>query len=199
MKKLVLKFGVYRGHSIRQLAKQFEPETVYGFDSFNGLTESWYIYKPGDMATDIPRNLPKNVDLVIGLIENSLPQFLESQNGSRIKFIHIDVDTYNTTKFILNTLKDNIDNDTIILFDEYWQWNGNNCHEKLALSEFLSENPNIKMTQINDRCFVSRSLKTFCVSDYLRLICRPRKALRLLWDRIKIPQGTSQAFKVVST
>jgi len=42
---LFMEFGVWHGHSIRQIARAMEKhgviQSVYGFDSFLGLPESW--------------------------------------------------------------------------------------------------------------------------------------------------------------
>ncbi len=42
---LVLEFGVSRGTTINHIAKKLPNQTVYGFDSFEGLPEEWQLNK----------------------------------------------------------------------------------------------------------------------------------------------------------
>ena len=55
-------------------------------------------------------NLPKvnpNVQLVKGWFNETLPEFIRKEN-SEVAFLHIDCDTYESTKYVLNTLKEKI-------------------------------------------------------------------------------------------
>ena len=67
-------FGVHQGASIRRFAKALsragDDRTVYGFDSFQGLSEEWtgQIGHPQgtfDVGGRLPR-VPRNVELVPG-------------------------------------------------------------------------------------------------------------------------------------
>ena len=49
----------------------------------------------------------------------------------------MDVDTYETTKFILETIKPNLINGAIILFDELYNFEGWDVGEYKALLKFL--------------------------------------------------------------
>lgn len=63
-------------------------------------------------------------------------------NNKKISFIHIDCDIYSSTKYIFDTVKDYLDENCIIVFDEllnYAGFDGDNGELK-ALYEFLSEN-----------------------------------------------------------
>ena len=68
---LYLEFGVARGKSIRWIAEKASKHLVHGFDSFEGIPESWN----GNIAGTFNRrgNLPKvpeNVKLHIGMFAN---------------------------------------------------------------------------------------------------------------------------------
>ena len=63
--------------------------------------------------------------------------FLE--NVEKINFIHIDVDTYETTKFILNQTKNHMVDNSIILFDDLYNFSGWSVGEYKALQEVYKE------------------------------------------------------------
>ena len=67
---------------------------IYTFDSFEGLPDVW---------------LPENVSIIEGLIQETLPNFLELVEGveitggmkihqTKISVLHLDCDMYPTTK-----------------------------------------------------------------------------------------------------
>jgi hypothetical protein len=65
-------------------------------------------------------NLPQvngNVKLIKGWFNETLLNFIQTQN-KKVSFIHLDADLYSSTKYILDVLKDYIDRDCIIVFDE---------------------------------------------------------------------------------
>jgi len=135
-----LEFGVWKGRTINYLSR-FVKE-IYGFDSFKGLREDWVGVenKPKgkfDLGEKIP-SLNKNVLPVKGWIQDTLEIFLQEKKPE-IKFIHIDVDTYETTKFILEKTKPYMAKNTIILFDELYNFPGWDVGEYKALTEVFSE------------------------------------------------------------
>lgn len=139
---LWLEFGVFTGKSINYISS-FTNNTVYGFDSFHGLPEDWRDgYSKG--MFDMEGNLPKvnnNVQLITGWFDNTLNSFMK-KNNKKISFIHIDCDLYSSTKYVLSNLKEYIDKNCIILFDElvnYPDYDGENG-ELRALYEFIDEN-----------------------------------------------------------
>ena len=100
---LHLEFGVYKGNSINLLADLKPNVTWYGFDSFVGLPEDWTIgAKAGAFSTD--GKLPfvrRNVQLVAGFFEQTMPSFIAEHRGEKIAFLHIDCDLYSSTKTVL--------------------------------------------------------------------------------------------------
>ena len=139
---LWLEFGVASGNTINYISK-FTNNTVYGFDSFEGLPEKW---RDGMEKGFFSRNgiLPQvnsNVKLIKGWFNETLVDFIKIQN-KKISFIHIDCDLYSSTKYVLDTLINYIDNNCIIIFDElvnYPGFDGDNGELK-AFYEFITEN-----------------------------------------------------------
>ena len=139
---LWLEFGVASGKTINYISK-FTNNTVYGFDSFEGLPEKW---RDGFDKGTFNRNgnLPhvnRNVELIKGWFNETLQNFIKTQN-KKVSFIHIDVDLYSSTKYIFDVLKDYIDTDCIIVFDELVNYPGfdGDKGELKAFYEFITEN-----------------------------------------------------------
>ncbi|HEY4832271.1 MAG TPA: TylF/MycF/NovP-related O-methyltransferase, partial [Waddliaceae bacterium] len=119
---------------------------IFGFDSFEGLPETW------DRAdSEVPQGtfamrndqLPivlHNVRLVKGLFKNTLPKFKQTTlKNAPIAFLHIDVDIYSSTKDVLDNLQDHIVPGTIIVFDEFYNYEGYDRNEFKAFHEFLKK------------------------------------------------------------
>lgn len=136
---LFLEFGVFSGTSINQIAKLKPEDAVYGFDSFEGLPEKWRDGFDAEMfkMPSLPE-VEKNVVLIKGLFNETLPSFLEFHPGS-CSFIHIDCDIYSSTKTVLTLLANRIVPGTVIVFDEYFNYPTWEEHEHKALIEFLHD------------------------------------------------------------
>ena len=139
---LWLEFGVFSGRTINYISN-FTSEKVYGFDSFEGLPENW---REGidkgrfNMNGNLPQ-VNNNVELVKGWFNETLPDFIKTQN-KKVSFIHMDADLYSSTKCIFDNLKDYIDVDCIIVFDELLNYPGfdGETGELKAFYEFVTEN-----------------------------------------------------------
>ena len=121
---LWLEFGVASGNTINYISK-FTYDKVYGFDSFEGLPEKW---RDGFDKGAFNRNgefpqVNQNVELIKGWFNETLVDFIKIHN-KKVSFIHIDADLYSSAKFILDTLKDYMDYDCIIVFDELVNYPG---------------------------------------------------------------------------
>ena len=140
-----LEFGVFKGGSINLFSEYLSPlsKKIYGFDSFEGLREDWkghVFYPKGSLSLN--KKLPdvkKNVYLNQGWIQDTLPTFLKQEKVNKINFIHIDVDTYETTKFILSQTKELMSENAVILFDDLYNFSGWSVGEYKALQEVYSE------------------------------------------------------------
>jgi hypothetical protein len=146
-----LEFGVFNGRTINLISK-YTDSLVYGFDTFSGLPESWkvsdelnikkgfYSYKDFAKENGLNDDLPlvnENVRLIVGLFSDSLPKFIKNQE---ITFIHVDCDTYNSTKDIFNFCTNNIKNNCIIVFDELINYPNYHEHEFKAFVEWVDGN-----------------------------------------------------------
>ena len=139
---LWLEFGVDSGKTITFISK-FTTDKVYGFDSFEGLPERW---RDGFEKGAFNRHglLPEvngNVELVKGWFNETLVDFIQTQN-KKVSFIHMDADLYSSTKYVLDILKNYMDKDCIIVFDEMLNYPGFDREngELRAFYEFITEN-----------------------------------------------------------
>jgi cytidyltransferase-like protein len=135
---LILEFGVYQGRTINYIALKFPNNTIYGFDSFEGLPEEWNDKNPKGIYT-LNGNLPKvekNVELIKGWFNETLPSFI-NDHKSPISLLHVDCDIYSSTACVLESLKDQIVDGTVVIFDEIWKYPNYKEHEIKAFAEFL--------------------------------------------------------------
>tara|TARA_B110000971_G_scaffold218568_1_gene257669 strand:- start:1050 stop:1790 length:741 start_codon:yes stop_codon:yes gene_type:complete len=136
-----LEFGVFRGTTINRFSEHVHK--IYGFDSFEGLKEDWVGMDSKPKGTfNLNKILPKlnqNVVPIVGWIQETLKPFLEKEKP-KVNFIHVDVDTYETTKFILENIKPHLTKKSIILFDELYNLTGWDVGEYKALTEVFKEN-----------------------------------------------------------
>src|ERR1043166_1927611 len=103
---LYAEFGVYKGDSINRLARLRPHQIFHGFDSFEGLPESWTLgARTG--AFSVGGRLPavhNNVVLVKGHFEQTLSEFISRCDKKAVAFLHVDCDLYSATKIVLDRL-----------------------------------------------------------------------------------------------
>lgn len=138
----VWEFGVYKGGSIRHIAKQLPHKEVHGFDSFEGLPEDWYnsALIKGTFSVDgkLPK-VPSNVTLHKGWFNETIPTWKKSYEGVP-SLIHIDCDIYSATKTVFDELGDRIKEGTVIVFDEYFNYPNWKDGEFKAFQNFIKKN-----------------------------------------------------------
>lgn len=141
-----LEFGVFKARTINQFAKnlKIKNKEIYGFDSFKGLSHDWYgslrshtVLKGVFKLNKLPK-VDNNVNLIKGLVEETLVPFLR-ENNPQIIFVHIDLDIYGPTKYVLQNIKKYCKKGTIILFDELYGYPGWKEHEFRALNETFND------------------------------------------------------------
>ena len=166
---LWLEFGVWKGQTL-QLISNYTNNNVYGFDSFYGFNDE----SQGEWKTknySLEGNIPKKIDeldkferklsgkvvdintnvkFVVGLFNESIPKFIEENDIIKkgIDFMHIDCDTYESTKCILDNLKDYINNNCIIVFDELINFPNFVNGEIKALYEWIDNDEKISIEYI---------------------------------------------------
>ncbi len=133
---LVLEFGVWKGASLNHLATRLAPRKVYGFDSFEGLPETWAVGVPkGTFALDSLPEVPPNAELNKGWFDATADAFL-AQHPEPIALLHIDSDLYSSAKCILDLYGSKIIPGTVILFDDYMNYPKWTEGESKAFSEW---------------------------------------------------------------
>lgn len=134
-----MEFGVYKGNSINILSGTKPDKIFYGFDSFEGLPETWKSSNLKGHFT-LNGNLPKvneNVRLIKGWFNETLPEFIK-EHPEPCAFIHVDCDLYSSTKTIFDNLKNQIVSGTVIAFDEYFNYPTWQEHEYKVFMEFIA-------------------------------------------------------------
>lgn len=181
-----LEFGVYRGRTICTFADNNPNKTIYGFDSFEGLPEFWDPENPQGVyslagltpegaicgnnddnpgmystaPTKTTRPWPENVVLVKGLFQDTLQDFLK-EHKEPAAFLHIDSDIYSSCKFVLDNIKDRIQDGTIIAFDEIIDYPTFREGEIKAFAEFLLKNPDLDY-----ECLIYQGLSSYSQSCF---------------------------------
>ena len=151
---LWLEFGVWTGTSINLIAKimrhlRLSKKPIYGFDSFEGLPEDWAHPETGEiqaegkkghftMGGNFPAKESDNIVFVKGWFDETLPNFVEQHPGP-VALLHIDSDLYSSAKTIFDNLADRIVPGTVIMFDEFYNYDGFEAHEYKAFKEFVEK------------------------------------------------------------
>ena len=144
--KIIAEFGVFEGESINLISRLCPKSTIFGFDSFEGLQENMGGYRLIKGHFDLGGNLPKvekNVKLIKGWYKDTVESFVTDLGQKSIALLHLDSDTYESTKFILENLSKLLTPGSILVFDEFFGIIGWKNHEFKAWSEF-SKNTNVK-------------------------------------------------------
>ena len=135
---LYLEFGVWRGRTINFIAEHCDG-MVHGFDSFEGLPEDWTAdYQQGHFTTQgtLP-SVRSNVQLHVGWFDQTLPDFVR-EHPEPIAFMHVDCDLYSSTKTAFDAVADRIVPNTVIVFDEYFNYPRWREHEYKAFQELVA-------------------------------------------------------------
>uniref|UniRef100_A0A7S2C121 Methyltransferase FkbM domain-containing protein n=1 Tax=Alexandrium andersonii TaxID=327968 RepID=A0A7S2C121_9DINO len=155
---LILDVGVFLGSSTRLLAKLLGNRTmVHGFDTFSGFPEGeWYLddlkfptsfqhseYWVKGMISEhglsfvngMPSTMGHNITFHKGLVSDTLQPVLDAHPGTPVKFLHVDIDTYEGAKHTLEACRKRFVPGTIIAFDDFHVLNG----EFKAFYEFQKE------------------------------------------------------------
>ena len=139
LNKFYLEFGVHTGKSINVFSKFLKK--IYGFDSFQGLREDM----PGHTVpagyfnrNKLEPKVNKNVVLLKGWVQDTLEEFLK-KNKPEINFVHMDIDTYPSTKFVLSKIKPFLQKNCIIIFDDFYNFTGWEVGEYKAFKETFNE------------------------------------------------------------
>jgi len=177
-----LEFGVFTGSSFnfamkinKKMEKVFKRtiETQFiGFDSFDGFGEIKQIDENPSFKSNlfkinkrkVFRNIKKNSKKQkFKLIEGFYQQTIKNKNPkdygiNKARIIMIDCDLKESTILALNFVKTLLQEGTIIIFDDFNFFKGNeNKGEFGAFKDFKEQNPNIKFRRIFDYGYSGRA------------------------------------------
>jgi hypothetical protein len=133
---LALEFGVFSGTTLKMIADARGGQSVFGFDSFQGLPEMWRAGFPaGAFAVE---QLPQvaGAELVVGWFDETLPKFLADHPGP-VDFLHVDCDLYSSTRTVLELVGPRLRPGSVVMFDEFFNYPGWQEHEAKAWDEYL--------------------------------------------------------------
>ena len=172
-----LEFGVWKGRSFaeayHEIPKGFEytrqwdstkhPCRFFAFDSFEGLPEikgadEGGPFKKGEYSCGQENFLAylasQSVNLnevicVAGWYNKSLTDEVKAKhNLKRARIIHIDCDLYESTRDVLNFCTSLIQEGTVVMFDDWFQYKGNpQLGEQRAFNEWLQKNPEFQAVE----------------------------------------------------
>jgi hypothetical protein len=137
----ILEFGVFKGGTIRYIARQRPDRKIHGFDSFEGLPVAWAGTghdRGAFHAGGKPPKVPANVRLHRGFFDQSLPAW-ERENQDPITLLHVDCDLYQSTRTIFDVLERRLLPGLVIVFDEYFGYHGWQQGECKAFQEFIEK------------------------------------------------------------
>lgn len=154
----VFEFGVFKGASIvrflsfRNLLETEFSRKIVGFDMFGKFPDELKLEEDkkfvekfesdagfGISKSELEQHLKnkgfQNFSLEEGDIFNTLPAYLEKNPAFKLSLLHIDVDVYEPSKFILEQLWDKVVKGGLVVFDDYGTVKG----ETKAVDEFFAD------------------------------------------------------------
>lgn len=137
----IFEFGVFKGASLIRLAtfrdaleNDFSRKIV-GFDAFgkfpttsDEFEKDWIAsFEEGsgegiqkdELKNFLDKKQFKNITLVKGNVLDTLPTYLHSANYSKIALLHLDMDVYEPTAYVLEQLYSRVVSGGIIMIDDY--------------------------------------------------------------------------------
>ena len=137
----ILEFGVFKGASFskllafRKILENQDSRKIVGFDDFGSFTVKGskedkqfardYIKNFGKGVSKeilekiLKKNGHRNFELIKGDVVKTLPVYLNNNKGFKISLLHLDLDIFRPTKFVLEKLFSRMQKNGIILLDDY--------------------------------------------------------------------------------
>lgn len=133
-----IEFGVSSGESLRTWSEiNSNPGSrFFGFDTFEGLPEDWFSKAPKgsfSLKGQIPVFKDSRVNILKGLFQESLPNFLREFKAKTSLVIHHDSDLYSSTSYCLTRMDEACVKGTILIFDEF----SDPLHEFRAYEDYV--------------------------------------------------------------
>ena len=163
-----LVFGVFKGSSFirfltyRNLLENSNSREFYGFDLFSKFPkkkqnsqdlkfirqfekDAGYSISKSELENALKEKNFTNFKLIEGDIKNTLLSFLKKNQSLKVAMLHLDLDTYEITKFTLKNLFAKVARNGIIIIDDYLS----NFGATKAIDEFLKKNPYLKIKKMS--------------------------------------------------
>jgi hypothetical protein len=164
----VAEFGVYKANSLirwlslRQIFETSSARRIIGFDAFgtfptkdlssvnSDLNFIKKFEKGGDgLSLEETHSILKaksftNYELINGDVRNTLLDFLKKNTSEKFSLIHLDMDVYEPTAFVLDKLFDRLVTGGLIVIDDYNTVEG----ATTAVDEFIVQHPNLKIERL---------------------------------------------------
>jgi O-methyltransferase len=148
---------------------------MFGFDSFEGMPDAASnddggVFKPGEFAAshDLTKQrlaeagVPESRAVLIkGSFSDTLNQETIARHGiTKAGVIMIDADIYTSSKQALNFCASLIQQEAVLVMDDWYAVNGSfverNMGQPRALKEFLTENPHFQTADVGPYSFFGR-------------------------------------------
>ena len=162
----IIECGVFKGNSLirfltyRSILENNFSRDVFGFDIFGkfpnskNINDKIFIKKwekeanNGISIEELEDNLKEkkftNFKLIKGNLLKTIPKFLKQNPNTKISLLHLDLDTYEPTKYALNKFSKMMTKGGIILLDDYSQVYG----ATKATDDFLKKNKKFKIQKL---------------------------------------------------
>lgn len=155
----LVELGLFKGTSFvrflayREMLENADARKVIGFDTFGEFPGATlekdkkmlktYLDNAGNQSISDDqlmkilerKEVAKNVDLVKGDINVTLPRYINENPSIRFSLVHLDVDLYEPSVTALKTLFPLLSKGGIFILDDYGIWEG----ETLAVDEYLKD------------------------------------------------------------
>ncbi len=140
----VLEFGVAHGYTTRFLIQKIDDFGIsltryVGFDTFEGLTQKYRNFPKGSFGNDgkFPSLASESLFWCKGFVQDTLPK-VEFESGITRLWI-FDLDLYEPTYFVINTIIDVIQPEDICYFDEAFDFGEFKIINEILLAKFDCE------------------------------------------------------------
>lgn len=153
----ILEFGVFKGASFsrflsfRTILENQDSRKIVGFDDFGTFTvkgtkdDRSFAKKFNNMLGKgidqkkleklLKKNKHNNFELIKGDVVKTLPTYLNRNKGFKIALLHLDLDIFRPTKYVLKKLFSRMQKNGIILIDDYSEIYG----ATKAIDDFLKK------------------------------------------------------------
>ena len=164
----IIEFGTYKANSLirfatfRHLFEADDSRKIFAFDAFGDFPTASGMSKedlafvdsfesaggPGLSTLQIEQILSlkgfKNIQLIQGDVATTLPTFLNDNPNQRFSLIHLDCDTYEPTKVVLENLWNRVVRGGVMIFDDYGITEG----ETRAVDYFLNQRKELQLHKL---------------------------------------------------